>query len=166
MVSRMSAKPGVVGPRRAAEHAGHTRSRWQGTDAESPDLSAAPCCRKRRICRARQRSSRCCPSSRARYNRRRAIAKGGAFHGMQFRPAVANRAQQLRAGKAGQPGTKANGHHLNEPHLQRLSWARAAIASSSPSFTPGCGTQFSLTGSCWQGPPGCRFARRQARLCR
>ena len=48
----------------------------------------------------------------------RAIAKGGAFHGMQFRPAVGKPRPQLRAGDAGHGRAVADGHHLNEPHLQ------------------------------------------------
>ena len=47
----------------------------------------------------------------------RAIAKGGAFHGMQFRPAVGKPRPQFRAGDAGHGRAVADGHHLDEPHL-------------------------------------------------
>ena len=51
---------------------------------------------------------------------RRPIAKGRTGHRLQLRPAAVKALQQFRAGKAGQPGTKANGHHLDKAHLQRM----------------------------------------------
>ena len=93
-------RPRASSPRAPASRC---RIRWQGTDAESPDLSeAAPGCRKRRICRTAAINPDVAAPAGRRIIHRRPIAKGRTGHRkLQPRLEAAVKALQQFRGRKG-----------------------------------------------------------------